>query len=132
MSEEFTFPDYDVDAFDDSSYKISEGLKYYCSGETYEPSTRYQCIMGQPNENVKERIGYKRFEDGNKSSCKKECKRNPIPNFAGRKRKSRKSRNPKSRKACSSRNMKWVGSHQSTSVRGKPIRVRGSCRKQRK
>jgi len=37
--------------------------------------------------------------------------------------------NPKSRKACSIRKMKWVARHKSKSAKGKSIKVRGSCRK---
>jgi hypothetical protein len=37
--------------------------------------------------------------------------------------------NPKSRKSCAKRNMKWVDAHKSHDAKGKRIMVKGACRK---
>ena len=74
MVDVFNFGD---DLFDDANLRvrasIPEGNKYFCSGETYAPQTRYKCVAGQPSVLDTLRLGYRRFEDGNRQTCKRNC-----------------------------------------------------------
>ena len=53
--------------------KISEGNKFFCSGETFVPESRYNCVQGQPTLADTLRLGYISFEDGNRQTCKMNC-----------------------------------------------------------